>query len=50
MGQFSALTHIWWSRSTHPDDARFEQIDFPTPIHLSFDELEFADLTLGLAV
>jgi hypothetical protein len=27
-----------------------EQIEFPVPEHLAFDELEFGDLALGLTV
>jgi hypothetical protein len=36
--------------SVHSDDTRLKQIDLPTPVHSAFDELELADLTLGLAV
>ena len=32
------------------DDASLEQVELPAAIHLAFDELEFCDLSLGLAV
>ena len=32
------------------DDARLQQIEFSSPIHLTLDQLEFADLAFGLAV
>lgn len=35
---------------THTDDAHFPQIDLAARVHLALDELEFADLTFGLAV
>src|SRR5260370_17871669 len=38
---------IWSARA---DDARLEQIEFSSPVHLALDQLELADLTLGLAV
>ena len=46
----SRLAYLVKADSVHSDDARLKQIEFPTPIHLAFDELELADLTLGLSV
>jgi hypothetical protein len=37
-------------RSLCADDAGLEQIEFSSAIHLALDELELADLTLGLTV
>ena len=31
-------------------DAGLKEIEFPSPVHLAFDELELGDLAFGLAV
>ena len=43
-------TYFVKAASVHSDNARLKQIEFPTSVHLAFDELELADLTLGLSV
>lgn len=47
---FGSDAHLVRAGSTYSDDAGLTQVDFPTPVHLAFDELEFADLAFGLAV
>ena len=36
--------------SRQADDARLEEIEFSSPVHLTLDQLELADLPFGLAV
>jgi hypothetical protein len=45
-----ALTHFWWFDSRDADDASLEQVEFSPAIHLTFDELEFSDLSFSLTV
>ena len=46
-----ALTQSWCSSlSLCPDKSGFEEIEFRAPIHLTLYQLQFGDLTFGLAV
>jgi hypothetical protein len=45
-----ALTQFWWRSSARRDDARLEQIETASTIHLAFDHLQLVDLAFGLRV